>query len=128
MYKINSGISVKGLLAKYMLKALLSDIIICAALLLLFSELIYKLDIETETGGLCVYLILPVCSFLSSLIAVWGMKGNIILFSVLSQTGLIALSLIIGIVNHESSVTIIAKIILIVIFSAISAVIAARRK
>ena len=128
MYKNNSADSVKGLLIKYILKALLSDTVICACLLLLFSWLLYKLDIDLDTGGLCVYLILPVCAFLSSLIAVWGLKGNIMLFSVLSQTGLIALTVIIGIINQESSATIIVKIILTVIFSALSAIISARRK
>ena len=120
--------SLKSFLAGYFIRSICSDVATLGVLLLLIALIIYKLDLPVSVGEKSVYFIIPVTAFVSSLISVIGFKNNVLPFAIISQSALIVFVIVNGLIRQDNFIYILIKIILIVIFSALAAILSARNK
>ena len=112
----------KGVLMPFVLKSVVFNVVCTALMLLIFTSLIFKLDLGDEYYKIFAYMSVAITSFLTSLIAVKGYKNNIFVMSVLSNVLLFVISVINSIINSDG-LTLLINIAVIVLCSLLSSII-----
>lgn len=112
----------KGVLMPFVLKSVVFNIVCTALMLLIFTSVIFKLDLGDEYYTIFAYMSVAIISFLTSLIAVKGYKNNIFVMSVLSNILLFVISVINSIINSDG-LTLLINIAVIVLCSLLSSII-----
>lgn len=106
----------------FVLKSVVFNIVCTALMLLIFTSVIFKLDLGDEYYTIFAYMSVAIISFLTSLIAVKGYKNNIFVMSVLSNILLFVISVINSIINSDG-LTLLINIAVIVLCSLLSSII-----
>lgn len=83
-----------NLLTAYIVKSVISSIAVSALFLLIFSEIIIKLDLGDTYYNIFSVVILVISSLLTPLISTGKIKNNILIMSVISNSLLIIITLI----------------------------------
>lgn len=112
----------KGVLMPFVLKSIVFNVVCTALMLLIFTSVIFKLDLGEEYYTIFAYISVAITSFLTSLIAVKGYKNNIFVMSVLSNMLLFVISVINSIINSDG-LTLLINIAVIVLCSLLSSII-----
>lgn len=112
----------KGVLMPFVLKSIVFNVVCTALMLLIFTSVIFKLDLGDEYYKIFAYISVAITSFLTSLIAVKGYKNNIFVMSVLSNILLFVISVINSIINSDG-LTLLINIAVIVLCSLLSSII-----
>ena len=112
----------KGVLMPFVLKSIVFNVVCTALMLLIFTSVIFKLDLGDEYYKIFAYMSVAITSFLTSLIAVKGYKNNIFVMSVLSNILLFVISVINSIINSDG-LTLLINIAVIVLCSLLSSII-----
>ena len=112
----------KGVLMPFVLKSIVFNVVCTALMLLIFTSVIFKLDLGDEYYKIFAYISVAITSFLTSLIAVKGYKNNIFVMSVLSNILLFVISVINSIINSDG-LSLLINIALIVLCSLLSSII-----
>ena len=112
----------KGVLMPFVLKSIVFNVVCTALMLLIFTSVIFKLDLGDEYYTIFAYMSVAITSFLTSLIAVKGYKNNIFVMSVLSNLLLFVISVINSIINSDG-LSLLINIALIVLCSLLSSII-----
>lgn len=112
----------KGVLMPFILKSIIINIVSSVVMLLIFSTLIYKLDLGDEYYKIFAFVSVGVTSFLTSLIAVKGYKNNILVMSILSNIILIVISIANSIINADG-ISLLINIVITVLCSFLTSII-----
>lgn len=112
----------KGVLMPFVLKSIVFNVVCTALMLLIFTSVIFKLDLGDEYYTIFAYMSVAITSFLTSLIAVKGYKNNIFVMSVLSNILLFVISVVNSIINSDG-LTLLINIAVIVLCSLLSSII-----
>lgn len=112
----------KGVLMPFVLKSIVFNVVCTALMLLIFTSVIFKLDLGDEYYTIFAYISVAITSFLTSLIAVKGYKNNIFVMSVLSNILLFVISVINSIINSDG-LSLLINIAVIVLCSLLSSII-----
>ena len=112
----------KGVLMPFVLKSIVFNVVCTALMLIIFTSLIFKLDLGDEYYTIFAYMSVAITSFLTSLIAVKGYKNNIFVMSVLSNILLFVISVVNSIINSDG-LTLLINIAVIVLCSLLSSII-----
>lgn len=83
-----------NLLTAYIVKSVISSIAVSALFLLIFSEIIIKLDLGDTYYNLFSVAVLVISSLLTPLISTGKIKNNILIMSLISNSLLIIVTLI----------------------------------
>lgn len=83
-----------NLLTAYIVKSLISSIAVSALFLLIFSEIIIKLDLGDTYYNIFSVAVLVISSLLTPLISTGKIKNNILIMSLISNSLLIIVTLI----------------------------------
>ena len=83
-----------NLLTAYIVKSVISSIAVSALFLLIFSEIIIKLDLGDTYYNIFSVVILVISSLLTPLISIGKIKNNILIMSLISNSLLIVVTLI----------------------------------
>lgn len=83
-----------NLLTAYIVKSVISSIVVSALLLLIFSEIIIKLDLGDTYYNIFSVAVLVISSLLTPLISTGKIKNNILIMSLISNSLLIIVTLI----------------------------------
>lgn len=83
-----------NLLTAYIVKSVISSIAVSALFLLIFSEIIIKLDLGDTYYNIFSVVILVISSLLTPLISIGKIKNNILIMSLISNSLLIIVTLI----------------------------------
>lgn len=83
-----------NLLTAYIVKSVISSIAVSALFLLIFSEIIIKLDLGDTYYNIFSVAVLVISSLLTPLISTGKIKNNILIMSVISNSLLIVVTLI----------------------------------
>ena len=106
----------------FVLKSVVFNVVCTALMLLIFTSVIFKLDLGDEYYTIFAYMSVAITSFLTSLIAVKGYKNNIFVMSVLSNILLFVISVVNSIINSDG-LTLLINIAVIVLCSLLSSII-----
>ena len=87
-------IKCNNLLTAYIVKSVISSIVVSALLLLIFSEIIIKLDLGDTYYNIFSVAVLVISSLLTPLISTCKIKNNILIMSLISNSLLIIVTLI----------------------------------
>ena len=90
----NKIIKSNNLLTAYVVKSVISSIAVSALFLLIFSEIIIKLDLGDTYYNIFSVVILVISSLLTPLISTGKIKNNILIMSLISNSLLIIVTLI----------------------------------
>ena len=112
----------KGVLMPFILKSIIINIVSSVVMLLIFSTLIYKLDLGDEYYKIFAFVSVGVTSFLTSLFAVKGYKNNILVMSILSNIILIVISIVNSIINADG-ISLLINIVITVLCSFLTSII-----
>lgn len=112
----------KGVLMPFILKSIIINIVSSVVMLLIFSTLIYKLDLGDEYYKIFAFVSVGITSFLTSLIAVKGYKNNILVMSILSNIILIVISVVNSIINADG-ISLLINIVITVLCSFLTSII-----
>ena len=83
-----------NLLTAYIVKSVISSIAVSALLLLIFSEIIIKLDLGDTYYNIFSVVVLVISSLLTPLISTGKIKNNILIMSIISNSLLIIVTFI----------------------------------
>lgn len=83
-----------NLLTAYIVKSVISSIVVSALFLLIFSEIIIKLDLGDTYYNIFSVAVLVISSLLTPLISTGKIKNNILIMSLISNSLLIIVTLI----------------------------------
>ncbi|WP_294772525.1 hypothetical protein [uncultured Eubacterium sp.] len=83
-----------NLLTAYIVKSVISSIAVSALFLLIFSEIIIKLDLGDTYYNIFSVAVLVISSLLTPLISIGKIKNNILIMSLISNSLLIIVTLI----------------------------------
>lgn len=83
-----------NLLTAYIVKSVISSVVITALFLLIFSEIIIKLDLGDTYYNIFSVAVLVISSLLTPLISTGKIKNNILIMSLISNSLLIIVTLI----------------------------------
>lgn len=83
-----------NLLTAYVVKSVISSIAVSALFLLIFSEIIIKLDLGDTYYNIFSVAVLVISSLLTPLISIGKIKNNILIMSLISNSLLIIVTLI----------------------------------
>lgn len=83
-----------NLLTAYIVKSIISSVVITAIFLLIFSEIIIKLDLGDTYYNIFSVAVLVISSLITPLISTGKIKNNILVMSLISNSLLIIITLI----------------------------------
>lgn len=83
-----------NLLTAYIVKSVISSVVITALFLLIFSEIIIKLDLGDTYYNIFSVAVLVISSLITPLISTGKIKNNILIMSLISNSLLIIITLI----------------------------------
>ena len=126
MKKLSSS-STNKLLLKYVVKVLLTTIISILLFSLIFSRVIYKLDLDLDTAKTFSFFIVFLCSAATAFISVLSIKNNGALMGILAQLPLIFYMLINLIINSNIFVLFIIKLVISLLTGALFGILATKK-
>lgn len=116
-----------NLLTAYIVKSVISSIAVSALFLLIFSEIIIKLDLGDTYYNIFSVVILVISSLLTPLISIGKIKNNILIMSLISNSLLIVVTLINAFTTKNIILTV-SEFAAILLSSFIASLIISKRK
>ena len=115
------------LLTAYIVKSVISSIAVSALFLLIFSEIIIKLDLGDTYYNIFSVAVLVISSLLTPLISIGKIKNNILIMSLISNSLLIVVTLINAFTTKNIILTV-SEFAAILLSSFIASLIISKRK
>ena len=112
---------------KFIIKALISTIISILLYSFLLSEIVYKLDLDLDYNRIFSIIIVFLCSATISFFSVISLKNNGIIMGILSIIPFAFYGLINMIINENSFILFIIKLIIAVLTAALFGILATKR-
>lgn len=116
-----------NLLTAYIVKSVISSIAVPALFLLIFSEIIIKLDLGDTYYNIFSVAVLVISSLLTPLISTGKIKNNILIMSVISNSLLIIVTLI-NAFTIKNIILTVSELAAILLSSFIASLIISKRK
>lgn len=116
-----------NLLTAYIVKSVISSIAVSALFLLIFSEIIIKLDLGDTYYNIFSVAVLVISSLLTPLISTGKIKNNILIMSLISNSLLIIVTLI-NAFTIKSIILTVSEFAAILLSSFIASLIISKRK
>lgn len=116
-----------NLLTAYIVKSVISSIAVSALFLLIFSEIIIKLDLGDTYYNIFSVAVLVISSLLTPLISTGKIKNNILIMSLISNSLLIIVTLI-NAFTIKNIILTVSKFAAILLSSFIASLIISKRK
>lgn len=116
-----------NLLTAYIVKSVISSIVVSALLLLIFSEIIIKLDLGDTYYNIFSVAVLVISSLLTPLISTCKIKNNILIMSLISNSLLIIVTFINAFIIKNIILTV-SEFTAILLSSFIASLIISKRK
>lgn len=116
-----------NLLTAYIVKSVISSIAVSALFLLIFSEIIIKLDLGDTYYNIFSVAVLVISSLLTPLISTGKIKNNILIMSLISNSLLIIATLI-NAFTIKNIILTVSEFVAILLSSFIASLIISKRK
>lgn len=116
-----------NLLTAYIVKSVISSIAVSALFLLIFSEIIIKLDLGDTYYNIFSVAVLVISSLLTPLISTGKIKNNILIMSLISNSLLIIVTLI-NAFTIKNIILTVSEFAAILLSSFIASIIISKRK
>lgn len=116
-----------NLLTAYIVKSVISSIAVSALFLLIFSEIIIKLDLGDTYYNIFSVAVLVISSLLTPLISTGKIKNNILIMSLISNSLLIIVTLI-NAFTIKNIILTVSEFVAILLSSFIASLIISKRK
>lgn len=116
-----------NLLTAYIVKSVISSIAVSALFLLIFSEIIIKLDLGDTYYNIFSVAVLVISSLLTPLISTGKIKNNILIMSLISNSLLIIVTLI-NAFTIKNIILTVSEFAAIILSSFIASLIISKRK
>lgn len=116
-----------NLLTAYIVKSVISSIAVSAIFLLIFSEIIIKLDLGDTYYNIFSVAVLVISSLLTPLISTGKIKNNILIMSLISNSLLIIATLI-NAFTIKNIILTVSEFVAILLSSFIASLIISKRK
>lgn len=116
-----------NLLTAYIVKSVISSVVITALFLLIFSEIIIKLDLGDTYYNIFSVAVLVISSLITPLISTGKIKNNILVMSLISNSLLIIITLI-NAFTIKNIILTVSELAAILLSSFIASLIISKRK
>lgn len=116
-----------NLLTAFIVKSVISSIVVSALFLLIFSEIIIKLDLGDTYYNIFSVAVLVISSLLTPLISTGKVKNNILIMSLISNSLLIIVTLI-NAFTIKNTILTVSEFTAILLSSFIASLIISKRK
>lgn len=116
-----------NLLTAYIVKSVISSVVISALFLLIFSEIIIKLDLGDIYYNIFSVAVLVISSLITPLISTGKIKNNILVMSLISNSLLIIITLI-NAFSIKNIILTVSELAAILLSSFIASLIISKRK
>lgn len=116
-----------NLLTAFIVKSVISSIVVSALFLLIFSEIIIKLDLGDTYYNIFSVAVLVISSLLTPLISTEKIKNNILIMSIISNSLLIIVTLI-NAFTIKNIILTVSELAAILLSSFIASLIISKRK
>ena len=116
-----------NLLTAYIVKSVISSIAVSALFLLIFSEIIIKLDLGDTYYNIFSVAVLVISSLLTPLISIGKIKNNILIMSLISNSLLIIITLI-NAFSIKNIILTVSELAAILLSSFVASLIISKRK
>lgn len=116
-----------NLLTAYIVKSIISSVVITALLLLIFSEIIIKLDLGDTYYNIFSVAVLVISSLITPLISTGKIKNNILIMSLISNSLLIIITLI-NAFSIKNIILTVSELAAILLSSFVASLIISKRK
>lgn len=116
-----------NLLTAYIVKSIISSVVITALFLLIFSEIIIKLDLGDTYYNIFSVAVLVISSLITPLISTGKIKNNILIMSLISNSLLIIITLI-NAFSIKNIILTVSELAAILLSSFIASLIISKRK
>lgn len=116
-----------NLLTAYIVKSIISSVVITAIFLLIFSEIIIKLDLGDTYYNIFSVAVLVISSLITPLISTGKIKNNILIMSLISNSLLIIITLI-NAFSIKNIILTVSELASILLSSFVASLIISKRK
>lgn len=116
-----------NLLTAYIVKSVISSVVITALFLLIFSEIIIKLDLGDTYYNIFSVAVLFISSLITPLISTGKIKNNILVMSLISNSLLIIITLI-NAFSMKNIILTVLELVAILLSSFVASLIISKRK
>lgn len=116
-----------NLLTAYIVKSVISSVVITALFLLIFSEIIIKLDLGDTYYNVFSVAVLVISSLITPLISTGKIKNNILIMSLISNSLLIIITLI-NAFSIKNIILTVSELAAILLSSFVASLIISKRK
>lgn len=116
-----------NLLTAYIVKSVISSVVITALFLLIFSEIIIKLDLGDTYYNIFSVAVLVISSLITPLISTGKIKNNILIMSLISNSLLIIITLI-NAFSIKNIILTVSELAAILLSSFVASLIISKRK
>ncbi len=116
-----------NLLTAYIVKSVISSVVITALFLLIFSEIIIKLDLGDIYYNIFSVAVLVISSLITPLISTGKIKNNILIMSLISNSLLIIITLI-NAFTIKNIILTVSELVAILLSSFVASLIISKRK
>lgn len=116
-----------NLLTAYIVKSVISSVVITALFLLIFSEIIIKLDLGDTYYNIFSVAVLVISSLITPLISTGKIRNNILVMSLISNSLLIIITLI-NAFSIKNIILTVSELAAILLSSFIASLIISKRK
>lgn len=116
-----------NLLTAYIVKSVISSVVISAIFLLIFSEIIIKLDLGDTYYNIFSVAVLVISSLITPLISTGKIKNNILIMSLISNSLLIIITLI-NAFSIKNIILTVSELAAILLSSFVASLIISKRK
>lgn len=116
-----------NLLTDYIVKSVISSVVITALFLLIFSEIIIKLDLGDTYYNIFSVAVLVISSLITPLISTGKIKNNILIMSLISNSLLIIITLI-NAFSIKNIILTVSELAAILLSSFVASLIISKRK
>lgn len=116
-----------NLLTAYIVKSVISSVVISAIFLLIFSEIIIKLDLGDTYYNIFSVAVLVISSLITPLISTRKIKNNILIMSLISNSLLIIITLI-NAFSIKNIILTVSELAAIILSSFVASLIISKRK
>lgn len=116
-----------NLLTAYIVKSVISSVVISALFLLIFSEIIIKLDLGDTYYNIFSISVLFISSLITPLISTGKIKNNILIMSLISNSLLIIITLI-NAFSIKNIILTVSELAAILLSSFVASLIISKRK
>lgn len=116
-----------NLLTAYIVKSVISSVVISAIFLLIFSEIIIKLDLGDTYYNIFSVAVLVISSLITPLISTRKIRNNILVMSLISNSLLIIITLI-NAFSIKNIILTVSELAAIILSSFVASLIISKRK